>query len=296
MEVSTSNSAVATETTVNIPTTEWTQEELDTYKLHRRFDRIGRLVGDPAMKKLMSSHVIVIGLGGVGSWAAEMLVRSGIGKVTLVDFDEICVTNFNRQLHTLQGSVGSQKVDVMAERLAKINPSCVITPIARFFNADSRDEIFSERPDFVLDAIDSITVKCLLIAHCKEQNIPIITSTGSGGRMDPTKIQIADLGETEIDPLARSVRRILRQQYGFPDKGNFGIPAVYSNEPAIEPRELKYDNGKGFKCVCPQNDNPYFNCDNRNIIMGNAGFVTGAFGMACASHVVRELIKGISTG
>ncbi len=277
----------------NIPTTEWTQEELDTYKLHRRFDRIGRLVGDPAMKKLMSSHVLVIGLGGVGSWAAEMLVRSGIGKITIVDFDEICVTNFNRQLHTLQGSVGSQKVDVMAERLSKINPSCVVKPIARFFNADSRDEIFAERPDFVLDAIDSITVKCLLLAHCKEQNIPIVTSTGSGGRMDPTKIQIADLSETEIDPLARSVRRILRQQYGFPDKGSFGIPAVYSNEPATEPAELKYDNGKGFKCVCPQNDNPYFNCDNRNIIMGNAGFVTGAFGMACASYVVREIVKDV---
>lgn len=282
-----------TETAPNIPTTEWTKEELDTYKLHRRFDRIGRLVGDPAMKKLMSSHVLVIGLGGVGSWAAEMLVRSGIGKITIVDFDEICVTNFNRQLHTLQGSVGSQKVDVMAERLAKINPACVIKPIARFFNADSRDEIFAERPDFVLDAIDSITVKCLLLAHCKEQNIPIVTSTGSGGRMDPTRIQIADLSETEIDPLARSVRRILRQQYGFSDKGSFGIPAVYSNEPATEPTELKYDNGKGFKCVCPQNDNPYFNCDNRNLIMGNAGFVTGAFGMACASYVVRELVKDV---
>ena len=275
----------------------WTEAELENYKLHRRFDRIGRLVGDSAMKRLMDSHVMVIGLGGVGSWAAEILALSGVGHLTLVDFDEVCVTNFNRQLHALQGSVGTQKATAVAERLAKINPSAKITPVLRFFNQDSRDEIFAHaeggRPDFVVDAIDSITPKCMLLAHCHANGIPVITSTGSSGKLDPTQIEIQDLAKTEFDPLARAVRRILREQYGFPAKGKFGIPAVWSPEPPIMPVELKYDNGKGFKCVCPQGDNTFFQCDNRNIIMGSAGFVTSSFGMTAASYVVRSLIGRI---
>lgn len=277
----------------------WTEAELEDYKLHRRFDRIGRLVGDEAMKKLRDSHVMVIGLGGVGSWAAEMLARSGVGTLTLVDFDEICVTNFNRQLHALQGAVGMQKATAVAERLSKINPSAKITPVLRFFNQDSRDEIFAlakdGRPDFVIDAIDSITPKCMLLAHCHANAIPVITSTGSSGKIDPTLIEIQDLAKTEFDPLARAVRRILREQYGFPAKGKFGIPAVWSPEPPIMPVELKYDNGKGFKCVCPQGDNNFFQCDNRNIIMGSAGFVTSSFGMTAASYVVRSLIGRLTS-
>jgi tRNA A37 threonylcarbamoyladenosine dehydratase len=275
---------------------DWTDAELENYKLHRRFDRIGRLVGDTAMKRLMDSHVMVIGLGGVGSWAAEMLARSGVGTLTLVDFDEVCVTNFNRQLHAVQGAVGTQKALAVAERLQKINPSAQIIPVLRFFNHESRDEIFAcptagKAPDFVIDAIDSITPKCMLLAHCHANGIPVVTSTGSSGKLDPTLIEIKDLAKTEFDPLARSVRRILREQYGFPAKGEFGIPAVWSPEPPIMPVELKYDNGKGFKCVCPQGDNQFFQCDNRNIIMGSAGFVTSSFGMTAASYVVRTLIR-----
>jgi tRNA threonylcarbamoyladenosine dehydratase len=270
-----------------------TAEELENYKLHRRFDRIGRLVGDARMKKLMASHVLVVGLGGVGSWAAEMLVRSGIGKISLVDFDEICITNFNRQLHALQGMVGTQKVDALAERFSKINPSCQVIRHVRFFNADSAEEILADRPDFVIDAIDSITPKCMLIATCRDRGIPLVTSTGSAGRLDSTRVEIQDLALTEMDPLARSVRKILRQQYGFPEKGKFKIPAVMSSESPTMPESLTYDNGKGFQCVCPQGDNEFFNCDNRNLIMGNAGFVTAAFGMACASHVVQGLIANV---
>lgn len=274
---------------------DWTEAELENYKLHRRFDRIGRLVGDAAMKKLMDSHVMIIGLGGVGSWAAEMLARSGVGTLTLVDFDEVCITNFNRQSHALQGAVGQQKATAVAERLAKINPSAKIIPVLRFFNNDSRDEIFScveagKKPDFVIDAIDSITPKCMLLAYCHQNRIPVITSTGSSGKLDPTQIEVLDLAKTEFDPLARAVRRILREQYGFPAKGKFGIPSVFSAEPPIMPVELKYDNGKGFKCVCPQGDNTFFQCDNRNVIMGSAGFVTSSFGMAAASYAVRCLI------
>ncbi len=157
------------------------------------------------------------------------------------------------------------------------------------------DEIFAEalevqgkKPDFIIDAIDSITPKCHLLAKCRAENIRVITSTGSGGKMDPTQIKIIDLGKTQKDPLAKAVRRILRDQHGFPQTGEFNIPAVYSDEPTTAPMELHYDGGKGFRCVCPQGKNEFFNCDNRNVILGNASFVTGAFGLALASIVVRE--------
>jgi tRNA A37 threonylcarbamoyladenosine dehydratase len=270
-----------------------TDGELETYKLHRRFDRMGRLIGDPKMKKLMDSHVMVIGLGGVGSWTAESLARSGVGKITVVDFDEICITNFNRQLHALNGLVGSKKALVMADRLQKINPGAKINAIAKFYNADHCEEIFKDRPDYVVDAIDNITAKCHLIAHCKNQNIPVIVSTGSGGRLDPTQVKVADLAQTTVDPLARSVRKVLRDKHGFPPEESlpWGIPAVFSTEPYMEPLELHYDGGKGFRCVCPQGDNPYFQCDNRNLILGNASFVTGTFGLVLASVIVRDLIQ-----
>jgi tRNA A37 threonylcarbamoyladenosine dehydratase len=267
-----------------------TEAEMDQYRLHRRFDRMGRLVGDDRMKKLMNSHVMIIGLGGVGSWAAECIARSGVGEISIVDFDDICVTNFNRQLHALQGLVGSKKADAVADRLRKINPQAKINVHAKFYNFETADEIFAQRPDYVIDAIDHITSKTHLLNLCRERKIPIVSSAGSGGRMDPLKVKVRDLAQTENDPLARAVRRILREKYGFPEKGQWGIQTIYSDEPPTWPAELKYDNGKGFRCVCPGNDNPYFNCDSRNLILGNASFVTGTFGNVAASLVVRDLI------
>jgi tRNA A37 threonylcarbamoyladenosine dehydratase len=269
-----------------------TESEMENYRLHRRFDRMGRLIGDGGMKKLLNSHVMIIGLGGVGSWAAESIVRSGVGEVTLVDFDEICVTNFNRQIHAVQGQVGSQKSDVMAARMKQINPQVKAHSIPMFYNADHCAEIFKNRPDYVIDAIDNVTAKCHLLAYCLKENIPVVSSTGSGGRMDPTRIRVTDLALTTVDPLARSIRRILREKHGFPidEKLPFGIQAAYSDEVPSAPEELHYDGGKGFRCVCPQADNPYFQCEKRNVIMGNASFVTGTFGLACASVAVRHLL------
>jgi tRNA A37 threonylcarbamoyladenosine dehydratase len=269
-----------------------TERELENYRLHRRFDRMGRLIGDEKMKRLMNSHVMVIGLGGVGSWAAESLVRSGVGEVTLVDFDEICVTNINRQVHALSANVGTQKSEVMAARMKQINPRVQVNAIARFYNAETADELFARRPDHVVDAIDNMTAKSHLLTYCRDRAIPVVCSTGSGGRLDPTQVKVADLAATEVDPLARELRKILRQKHGFPaaDGQPFGIPAVFSSEPYTDPVDLHYDGGKGFRCVCPQGDNPYFTCDRRNVIMGNASFVTGTFGFVCASLVVRALI------
>jgi tRNA A37 threonylcarbamoyladenosine dehydratase len=267
-----------------------TDPELENYRLHRRFDRMGRLVGDRAMKKLMESHVMIIGLGGVGSWAAESILRSGVGKVTLVDFDEVCITNSNRQIHALTGLVGSKKADVLAERCRKINPQSEVIPMVQFYNQRTNAEIFATRPDYVIDAIDNVTAKCHLLAFCRDEAIPVVSSSGSASRMDPTQVQVADLAETEIDPLARSLRRILRQQYGFPESGKFGIPTVYSREVVMDPVELKYDEGKGFKCVCPQGNNGLNTCDDKNVILGSASFVTGTFGLVCAAKCVQDLI------
>ena len=263
----------------------------DTYTLHRRFDRMGRLVGDAKMQKLFNAHVCVIGLGGVGSWAAESLARSGIGTISVVDFDEICITNSNRQLHALQGLVGKKKAVVMAERLRKINPQMKVREHAVFYSEETSELILADRPDYVIDAIDNLTAKAHLIAKCKELGIKIISSAGAAAKLDPTKIKLADMAESHTDPMAHQLRKILRTKYNFPREGMFGVPCVFSDEDVIEPIELKYDCGQGFKCVCPQGRNNFHSCDKRNVIYGNASFVTGAFGLTMASWVVRETIK-----
>lgn len=278
------------ELTTQIPETE--------YVLHRRFDRMGRLVGDQNMQKLFNSHVMVIGLGGVGSWAAESLIRSGVGKITLVDFDEICITNTNRQLHAQQGMVGKKKSEAMAERLQKINPQAKVNSLTMFYNAENSEFILSQQPDYIIDAIDNLTAKCQLIATCKSRGIPLITSGGSAAKMDPTRIRIADLAKTSVDPMAAQVRKILRTKYNFPDGERkcieFDVPCVFSEEEPMEPVELKYDKGQGFKCVCPQGQNNLHSCEHRNVIYGTASFVTGSFGFAMASWVVKEIVKVIN--
>ncbi len=247
----------------------------DNYVLHRRFDRMGRLVGDEVMKKLFDTHVMVIGLGGVGSWAAESLARSGVGTITVVDYDEICITNANRQLHALQGLVGRKKAEIMGERLRKINPQSTVNVIAEFYNEENSEMMLAHKPDFIVDAIDNLTAKAHLLATCRERGLKVITSGGSAAKMDPLRIQLVDLADTHTDPLSHQMRKILRQKYNFPEK-TFGIPCVFSDEVPMQPEELKYDNGQGFKCVCPQGSaNNLHGCDNRNVIWGTASFVTG---------------------
>lgn len=266
-------------------------ESEQAYRLHRRFDRIGRLVGDAAMRKLLSSHVMVIGLGGVGSWAAESLARSGVGRLTLVDFDLVCVTNANRQLHAMRGTTGKPKVTVMAERLRSIHPTCAIEPVRSFYEAETSEELLARKPDLVIDAIDNLTAKAHLIATCRARGIPLIVSGGASGRLDPTQVRVNDLSQVEGDPFLRSLRKILRRRHDFPSDRGWGLPTVHSLEPTADPHELEYDQGNGFRCVCPQGDNGKHTCDARNLILGTAGFVTGTFGFTCASVAVRELTR-----
>jgi tRNA A37 threonylcarbamoyladenosine dehydratase len=267
-------------------------DETSTYKLHRRFDRMGRLVGDAGMQRLFASHVLVVGLGGVGSWAAESLARSGVGTLTIVDFDLICVTNANRQLHAVRGTTGKPKAAVMADRLRQINPRLVVRPEPVFYAADTSDALLSIKPDLVVDAIDNLAAKTHLIATCRARGLPLVVSGGASGRMDPTQIRVADLNAVEHDPFLAATRKLLRKHHEFPhrDKEPWGIPAVHSMEAPSDPVDLDYDHGEGFKCVCPQGEISPHGCMHRNVIYGTAGFVTGAFGLACASAAVRTLL------
>jgi len=266
------------------------QPQENRYTLHRRFDRFGRLVGDANMAKLFSSHVMVIGLGGVGSWAAESLARSGVGRLTVVDFDDICITNANRQLHALQGLVGKKKAEVMGERLSRINPQGVITPLVQFYDEKTADSLLALKPDFVCDCIDNLTAKAHLIASCRKLGIPVISATGAAARLDPLQVKLSDLSESHTDPLASQLRKILRTRHDFPREGSFGVPCVFSDETPMQPVDLHYDQGQGFKCVCPQGQNNMHSCDRRNVIYGNASFVTGTFGLAMAGWVVRSIV------
>ncbi|MFO0577911.1 MAG: tRNA threonylcarbamoyladenosine dehydratase [Polyangia bacterium] len=269
-------------------------EAENRYRLHRRFDRMGRLVGDAGMERLFGARVLVVGLGGVGSFAAESLARSGIGRLTLCDFDRVCVTNTNRQLQAMKGTVGKLKAHVLAERLRLVNPQAEITPLPRFYDAGTAAAILSAGAayDYVVDAIDNITAKCHLLATCRRLGLRVVSSMGASGRLDPTQLVIADLAETRIDPLALEVRKILRKKHGFPEQGPFGITAVFSTEHPCHPEELHYDEGEGFRCVCPGGKNEHHSCEERRLIYGTASFVTGSFGLGCASVVVRGLSAG----
>ena len=276
---------------MSAPAVETTETET-VYRTHRRFDRAARLFTEPGLARLMGARVVVFGVGGVGSFAAEALARSAVGELELVDFDEVCVTNTNRQLHALKGNVGKRKVDVMAERLRLIHPAGVVTPVARFYEATASDELLGGHIDFVVDAIDNMTAKAHLIATCLKRGIPLVSSMGAAARLDPTRIRTADLVETHRDPLARHVRKLLRQHHGLEvnEKSPLGVTAVFSDEEPIAPTDVHYDHGKGFTCVCPNGDNGMHSCERRSRIEGSASFVTGAFGLACAGVVVRQLI------
>jgi tRNA A37 threonylcarbamoyladenosine dehydratase len=262
------------------------------FKLHRRFDRAARLFGEPGMERLWNARVKVFGLGGVGSWAAESLARSGVGHLTLVDFDSVCATNVNRQLHAMKGTIGKSKVELMAERCRLINPDAEVVAEPHFYNAETSAQLLppGEPVDVVIDAIDNMKAKLHLLATCVERGIPVVSSMGAAGRLDPTQVRVAELFETYNDPFAKDVRKLLRLKHGIDTSVPCGIKVVFSPERRSNPEPLSYDHGTGFLCVCPGKENDFHTCDHRTRIDGTAGFVTGAFGLVAASAVVRTLI------
>lgn len=263
------------------------------YKLHRRFDRTGRLLGDSGMERLAKARVVIFGLGGVGSFTAEGLVRSGVGNITLVDFDKVCVTNANRQLHATAKTVGKPKAELMAARCKEINPDVEVTAVADFYREELAEQLLPPgQYDFVVDAIDNMKAKLHLLHRCVTLGIPVASSMGAAGRLDPTALRVEDLCETHMDPFAKDVRKLLKRKYGVNTDVPTGVTAVYSIEKRRDPVEVSYDaDTDGFLCVCPQQDNEFHTCKHRNQIDGSVAFVTSVFGMNLAAVAVKRLAQ-----
>jgi tRNA A37 threonylcarbamoyladenosine dehydratase len=251
--------------------------------LHR-FSRAELLIGRIGLDRLRSSRVLICGIGGVGSYAAEALGRAGVGQITLVDFDDICLTNINRQIHSLDSTVGQSKVEAMAARLRDINPDAEVIPVKAFFSRENAEQILANRPDYVLDAIDHFTAKAALITTCRERGIPVISSMGAANKLDPSRIHVADIADTRICRMARSMRKILRKA-GITG----GVQVVYSTE---EHRELDPATSAacGSECICPNRREQLFSCEHRRVILGSISHIPSIFGLTMAGTVVNQLL------
>jgi tRNA A37 threonylcarbamoyladenosine dehydratase len=251
-----------------------------------RLDRLARLVGEDGLARLARAHVIVFGIGGVGSNAAEALARSGVGRITLVDGERVCVTNFNRQLHALESSIGRPKAEVMAERLRLINPNLHVEPIAEHYGEQNAERLLpaGAGTSFVIDAIDTVKAKLHLLARCVRERLPVVSAMGAAGRLDPTAVQVSDLCESHTDQFAKDVRKYLRRNYGIDCTVPTGILAVWSRERARLPLALPGDEAgiPGVEGPVPKHRAPKG--------QGSAIFVTAVVGMTAASVAIRALL------
>lgn len=251
----------------------------DTDDFERRFGGISRLYGAAQFQRFQQAHVCVVGVGGVGSWAAEALARSAVGRITLIDLDNVCVSNVNRQIHALDHEFGKAKVSAMAERILAINPRCDVIQIEDFVTNDNLDAMLNRGYDYVIDAIDNARVKAAMIHWCRRNQVKLIASGGAGGRIDPTRIEIADLSRTIQDPLLSRVRALLRREYGFPKDANkkFEVECVFSAEP-LRQSEAACEPATGATAGG-------LNCAG----FGSATGVTAVFGMVAAARVLAVL-------
>lgn len=251
-----------------------------------RFGGIARLYGETGANIIKQSHFCVIGIGGVGSWVAEALARTGVNEITLIDLDDICITNTNRQIHALADSIGDSKVEVMAARIKQINPDCIVHVVEDFVTEENLSQLINHTFSYVIDAIDSVKIKSALIAHCKRHKLPIITIGGAGGQTDPSQIAIDDLSRTYQDPLLAKVRNQLRRDFNFPrnTKRKFAIDAIYSTE------QLVYPDATGEVCHAKQSQdgNMRLDCSGG---FGAATHVTASFGFFAVSKALKKLIQ-----
>ena len=261
--------------------------ERSTDDFAERFGGVARLYGRAGLERLRVAHVCVVGVGGVGSWVVEALARSGLGALTLIDLDDVCVTNVNRQLPALDGQIGRPKISVLAERVRLIQPACRVEPVSEFFTAATAGQLLAPRYDFVVDATDKLTNKCVLIAGCRERGLPVLTVGGAGGKRDGTAVRVADLARSEQDELLQQVRRKLRRDFGFPRDlhQEFGVPCVYSPEKPVFPW------ADGTCANEPEGGGESLTLDCASGF-GTATFVTGAFGFAAAGEAVRRIALG----
>jgi len=249
-----------------------------------RFGGIARLYGTDSLPRLAAAHVAIVGVGGVGSWAAEALIRSGVGSLTLIDPDDVCITNTNRQLPALATTIGLPKVSALRERLLAIHPSARIFSILEYLVPNNAERLLDAPFDFVIDAVDRMSIKALIIHTSVARGLRVLTTGGAAGRRDLTQIRLNDLAATGGDLLLRQVRKKLRQSHGWA-KGNgqfYGVPAVFSAEPQVFP----WSDGS-VRCQREEDTNLTLDCASG---FGSACFVTGTFGFAAAGEVVRQLV------
>lgn len=254
-----------------------------------RFAGIERLYGRGAVDALSRARVAVVGLGGVGSWLVESLARSGVGHLTLIDADDICVSNTNRQLPALQGMYGRNKGEAMAERCRAINPAIEVDVVPQFLTAGNMEALLDRGFDLVLDACDSFRTKVEMVAWCRRRKLPLVVCGSAGGRIDPTQIRIRDLSRTEHDALLALIRKKLRAEFNFPKNKDryFGVPAVYSLE------NVQYPQADGTVCgVRPQLGPDAALKLDCGAGLGAATHITGAFAFAMAGKALELLLRG----
>ena len=257
-------------------------------ELSERFAGIDRLYGQGAVDTFAASRVAVVGMGGVGSWVVEALARSGVGHLTLIDADDICVSNTNRQLPALEGQYGRNKSEAMAERCRAINPLIEVEVVPEFLTAGNLERLLDRGFDLVLDACDSFRTKVEMIAWCRRRKLPIVVSGSAGGRTDPTQIRTRDLSRTEHDALLALIRKKLRSEFNFPKNPDryFGVQAVYSLE------NVKYPQADGSVCgVRPQLGPDAALKLDCGAGLGAATHITGAFAFAMVARAIELLLK-----
>ena len=251
----------------------------------RRFKGIYALYGDQGMSALQAAHVVVIGVGGVGSWAVEALARNAVGAITMIDMDVVSESNINRQLPALDSTLGMDKTRVLQERIRDINPQCQVNIIDDFVSVENAANTLPEKASYVLDCIDNFRVKAAIIAHCKRRKIPVLTVGGAGGQIDPTRIKQVDLSRTEHDALFAKTRKLLRQDYDFArnPKRTFGIPCVYSDE------QVRYPDGQGgLTKQKPETSGTGLSCAGG---LGSSMQVTSSFAMIAVARIVQDITQ-----
>lgn len=246
------------------------------------FSRTELLLGAEGLAKLKKSKVAVFGIGGVGTFAVEALVRCGVGHLVLIDDDRICLTNLNRQLHATRKTVGQLKVEAMRDRILEINPKAQVTLHQKFYNPGSAEELIAPDLDHILDCIDTVTGKLDLVIEAHRRGIPIISCMGTGNKLDPTRLEIADIAKTINCPLARTMRKELRK------RGVNHLKVVYSQEEILVP-QVNEDNDCMENCICPKGTER--TCSARRQIPGSVSFVPSVAGLIMAGEVIKALVK-----
>lgn len=246
-----------------------------------QFSRTELLIGKEGIKKLQKAKVAIFGIGGVGSFVVEGLVRAGVGNFVLVDDDKICLTNLNRQIIATRKTIGKYKVDVMKERILEINPNANVETYQEFYMSNSENKILDKTIDYVVDSIDTVTAKIELVMNCNELGIPIISSMGTGNKLDPSRFEITDIYKTSICPLAKVMRKELRK------REIKKLKVIYSKEEPIKPDETLESSCK-TNCICPPGTKR--KCAERNQVPGSISFVPSVAGLMIAGEVIKDII------